>query len=227
MEKVSLKGRRNQYEDELLERLRECVPEPVHVTITADRGFGDQKRYEQIRTLGFHYVIRFRQDILLTTEFGEQKPAIEWLHASGRARMLAIPSNNAEKFAEKRLLPHEPLEAALYLHRRSLFDKVQLVYYDTTSTYFECDEPGDEPELYGLRQKGYSRDLRPDRRQIVIGLAVDQNGLPIASDVHSGETNDGVTVVPMLTRLRSLGLSRVVWVADRHSVRVPATTDGR
>jgi hypothetical protein len=110
---------------------------------------------------------------------------------------------------------HEPLEAALYLHRRSLFDKVQLVYYDTTSTYFECDEPGDEPEMYGLRQKGYSRDLRPDRRQIVIGLAVDQNGLPIASDVHSGETNDSVTVVPMLTRLRSLGLSRVVWVADR------------
>jgi Transposase DDE domain len=88
VEKVSLKGRRNQYEDELLERLRECIPEPVHVTITADRGFGDQKRYEQIRTLGFHYVIRFRQDILLTTEFGEQKPAIEWLHASGRARML-------------------------------------------------------------------------------------------------------------------------------------------
>jgi transposase len=110
---------------------------------------------------------------------------------------------------------HEPLEAALYLHRRSLFDKVQLVYYDTTSTYFECDEPGDEPEMYGLRQKGYSRDLRPDRRQIVIGLAVDQNGLPIVSDVHSGETSDTVTVVPMLTRLRSLGLSRVVWVADR------------
>jgi transposase len=110
---------------------------------------------------------------------------------------------------------HESLEAALYLHRRSLFDKVELVYYDTTSTYFECDEPGDEPEAYGLRQKGYSRDLRPDRRQIVIGLAVDQNGLPIASDVFSGETGDNVTVLPMLTRLRTLGLSRVVWVADR------------
>jgi Transposase DDE domain len=88
VEKATLKGRRNQYEDQLLETLRECIPAPVHVTITADRGFGDQKRYEQIRTLGFHYVIRFRQDILLTTEFGEQKPAIEWLHASGRARML-------------------------------------------------------------------------------------------------------------------------------------------
>ena len=43
----------------------------------------------------------------------------------------------------------------------------ELAYYDTTSTYLECDEPGDEPAQYGLRQRGYSRDLRPDSRQIV------------------------------------------------------------
>ncbi len=110
---------------------------------------------------------------------------------------------------------HEELEAALYAHRRSLFDRVELVYYDTTSTYFECDEAGDEPEEYGLRQRGYSRDLRPGSKQIVIGLAVDQQGLPIASDVHSGDTNDSVTVVPMIERLKAMGLRRVVWVADR------------
>jgi len=110
---------------------------------------------------------------------------------------------------------HEPLEAALYAHRRTLFDRVELVYYDTTSTYFECDEPGDEPAEYGLRQRGYSRDLRPDRKQIVIGLAVDQQGLPIASDVYSGDTNDALTVVPMLERLKAMGLRNVVWVADR------------
>jgi hypothetical protein len=110
---------------------------------------------------------------------------------------------------------HEDLEAALYAHRRSLFDRVELVYYDTTSTYFECDEPGDEPEHYGLRQRGYSRDLRPGSKQIVIGLAVDQQGLPIASDVYSGDTNDAVTVLPMIERLKAMGLRRVVWVADR------------
>ena len=86
--KSTLKGHRNRYESELLDELRECIPETVDVTLTADRGFGDQKRYEQIRTLGMHYVIRFRQDILLTTEFGDQKPAVEWLHPNGRARML-------------------------------------------------------------------------------------------------------------------------------------------
>jgi hypothetical protein len=110
---------------------------------------------------------------------------------------------------------HEELEAALYAHRRSLFDRVELVYYDTTSTYFECDEAGDEPTEYGLRQRGHSRDLRPDRKQIVLGLAVDQQGLPIASDVYSGDTGDAVTVVPMLDRLRRLGLRKVMWVADR------------
>jgi len=110
---------------------------------------------------------------------------------------------------------HEPLEEALYAHRRTLFDRVELVYYDTTSTYFECDESGDEPVEYGLRQRGYSRDERPDRKQIVIGLAVDQQGLPIASDVHSGDTSDALTVVPMLERLKRMGLRRILWVADR------------
>jgi len=88
VDKSTLKGRRNQYEDELLDMLRQCIPDSVRVTITADRGFGDQKRYEQVRALGFHYTIRFRQDILLTDEKGEQKPAIEWMHPNGRARML-------------------------------------------------------------------------------------------------------------------------------------------
>ena len=85
--KSTLKGRRNRYEDELLEMLRDCVPKSVTVTILADRGFGDQKRYEHCRLLEFHYAIRFRQDILLTDPTGKQAPAIEWLHPSGRARM--------------------------------------------------------------------------------------------------------------------------------------------
>ena len=88
VDKSTLLGRRNYYEDDLLEMLRQCIADSVKVTIVADRGFGDQKRYEHIRSLGFQYAIRFRQDILLTDEFGEQKPAIEWLHSSGRARML-------------------------------------------------------------------------------------------------------------------------------------------
>jgi hypothetical protein len=86
--KSTLKGRRNTYEDELLERLHQAVPENVRVTILADRGFGDQKRYEHLRRLDFDFVIRFREAILLSDQWGESKPASEWVPASGRATRL-------------------------------------------------------------------------------------------------------------------------------------------
>lgn len=86
--KSALARKRNRWEDELLEQLRAVIPESCHVTILADRGFGDQKRYKHIRSLNFDYIIRFRQDILVTDQFGDQKPAIEWLRKNGHARML-------------------------------------------------------------------------------------------------------------------------------------------
>ena len=86
--KSTLEGKRNAYEDEVLECLRDALPEDVKVCILADRGFGDQKRYEQLTQLGFDYVIRFRQDILVANEFGDQRRAIDWLPESGRATRL-------------------------------------------------------------------------------------------------------------------------------------------
>ena len=86
--KSTLEGRRNGYEDEVLECLKASLPEGVRATIIADRGFGDRKRYEQLTGLGFDFVVRFRQDILLTEEFGDQRPASQWLHETGRARLL-------------------------------------------------------------------------------------------------------------------------------------------
>jgi hypothetical protein len=86
--KSTLEGQRNRYEDEVLEALKEALAPGVRVMILADRGFGDQKRYEFLRQLGFDYTIRFRQDILVTDQWGEQRPAVQWLHDSGRARLL-------------------------------------------------------------------------------------------------------------------------------------------
>jgi hypothetical protein len=86
--KSTLEGRRNGYEDEVLECLKAALPEGVRAMIIADRGFGDQKRYEQLTALGFDFVVRFRQDILVTDEFGEQRPAGAWMHQTGRARLL-------------------------------------------------------------------------------------------------------------------------------------------
>jgi len=86
--KSTLEGKRNAYEDEVLETLKAALPEGVRATILADRGFGDQKRYEHLLGLGFDFLVRFRQDILVADQFGDQRPAVEWLHKTGRARLL-------------------------------------------------------------------------------------------------------------------------------------------
>lgn len=92
VEKAELEGQRNRHEDRLLEALRDCMPEGVRVTVLADRAFGDQKRYEQLSSLGFDYVIRFREVITVSDQWGNSKPASEWLPKSGRATLLKDPA---------------------------------------------------------------------------------------------------------------------------------------
>jgi Transposase DDE domain len=86
--KEELTNRRNDYEDACLRRLSELVPPGCHVTILADRGFGDQKLFAFLGELGFDYVIRFRGNIHVANADGQTKPAIEWVGKAGRARKL-------------------------------------------------------------------------------------------------------------------------------------------
>jgi hypothetical protein len=86
--KSQLAGHRAEYEDELLERLHEVVPDDVHVTIVADRGFADQLLYRMIVEMGWNYIIRFKKNILVRSADGEQKPASAWLGRGGRMRVL-------------------------------------------------------------------------------------------------------------------------------------------
>jgi hypothetical protein len=86
--KSELKDRRNHYEDEVIERLHELVAENVGVTVLADRGFGDQSRYSHLGGLGWTFVIRFRENILVESAEGESKTAAEWVPSNGRPRML-------------------------------------------------------------------------------------------------------------------------------------------
>ena len=86
--KDELKKQRNDFEDAGLRRLADLVPSGCHVTILADRGFGDQKLFPFLDTLGFGYVIRFRGNIHVTAADGQSKPAAEWVGKGGRARTL-------------------------------------------------------------------------------------------------------------------------------------------
>lgn len=86
--KSALKGVRNEVEDTVLLRLRELIAPEVKVTILADRGFADQKLYALLGQLGFEYVVRFRQCIIVTNQQGERRTAAQWVPASGRALRL-------------------------------------------------------------------------------------------------------------------------------------------
>jgi transposase len=89
--------------------------------------------------------------------------------------------------------------------------EVDLLFFDTTSTYVERDEEDEE----GLRRYGYSRDNRPDLPQVVIGLAVTKEGIPVRCWVLPGNTQDVTTVEKVKKDLSGWKLSRCVWVMDR------------
>jgi len=107
---------------------------------------------------------------------------------------------------------------AVYWSTATLLDlEVDLLFFDTTSTYFETDEP-DEPSEgapKGFRAYGHSKDHRPDLPQVVIGLAVTRTGIPIRVWTWPGNGNDQALIRQVKQDLRAWRLGRVVWVADR------------
>lgn len=104
----------------------------------------------------------------------------------------------------------DEIEEDLFANTRDLFTDLQLVFFDTTSIYFEG--------LGGVAmgQYGYSKDHRPDLRQIVVGIVLDNTGTPICSEILPGNTTDVKTLVPVAQRLKHrFGIERVCIVADR------------
>lgn len=90
---------------------------------------------------------------------------------------------------------------------------LRLCCYDLTSTYFEA-AAGDE--RFTSKRFGYSRDHRGDRPQVMIGLLVTGDGVPIAHHVFPGNTNDATTLSGVLTDLQErFGVGRIAVVADR------------
>lgn len=109
------------------------------------------------------------------------------------------------------LLEHEAaIQKEVFFATADLFNlEVDLLFFDTTSVYVECEEEG------GIRQYGYSKDKRPDLPQVVIGLAVTKEGLPVRCWVLPGNTQDMTTVERIKTDLLGWKLGRCIWVLDR------------
>jgi transposase len=106
----------------------------------------------------------------------------------------------------------EEIQKEVFFATDDLFRlEVDLLFFDTTSTYVERDEEDEG----GLKRYGHSKDHRPDRPQIVIGLAVTKEGIPVRCWVLPGNTQDMTMVERVKKDLAGWKLSRCIWVMDR------------
>jgi transposase len=102
------------------------------------------------------------------------------------------------------------VEERLFLLNRHLFSGLDLVFFDTTSIYFE----GAGGETIG--ERGFSKDHRPDLNQMVVGAVLDENGRPLCCEMWPGNTTDVKTLIPVVKRIRDrFNVSKFCIVADR------------
>jgi hypothetical protein len=102
------------------------------------------------------------------------------------------------------------IEEALFAQTRELFTSLELVFFDTTSIYFE----GEGGETLG--QYGHSKDHRGDLRQMVAAVVLDGQGRPICCELWPGNTTDVRTLLPVIDRLKErFHITSICIVADR------------
>ena len=143
--------------------------------------------------------------------------AEDWYRKTALEDILGVPSehlddNRLYRTLDK-LLPHkEDFEKHLKQRYGELFDiDYDLLLYDVTSTYFEglCES---NPQA----KRGYSRDHRPDCKQVCIALVVTRDGIPLGYEVFAGNRTDVTTVEEMVGTMEArFGVAKRIWVMDR------------
>ena len=141
----------------------------------------------------------------------------QWYEQSAMGDLLGADFALAQKDTlyrclDKLLVHKAALFSFLQQRWKSLFGAdFEVLLYDLTSTYFECDPPE-----AGKRRFGYSRDKRSDCVQVVIALVVTPDGLPLAYEVMAGNTSDKTTLRDFIARIEAqYGTARRTWVMDR------------
>lgn len=104
------------------------------------------------------------------------------------------------------------IEESIFFDQRDLFSGLDLVFFDTTSIYFE-GQGGT------IGKRGFSKDHRPDLNQMVVGAIIDDKGKPVCCEMWPGNTTDVKTLIPVTDRVRNrFGISNFCIVADRGMV---------
>ncbi len=160
-------------------------------------------------------------NVLIISRFCEPSSELhiaeEFYRKSALSDLLGIPDediydNRLYRALDKLLGHKDALQRHLKERLGDLFDiRYDILLYDVTSSYFE-GEVSNNPQA----QHGYSRDSRPDCKQVCIGLVVTKEGIPLGYELFEGNRHDSTTVETIIEKMELLyGKSDRVWIMDR------------
>lgn len=221
----------------------DAVSAPVHVNVSKlqlerNRRFGDVwMAWKLWQALGLDEWLAVRMPrgraavpwdvmaaVLVIARFcapsSELQIAEDWYRRTALDDLLGLPEEkvNDDRLyrALDRLLPYkDELEQHLRGRLGTLFKlDYDLLLYDVTSTYFEGQAKSNE-----LAARGYSRDHRPDCKQVCIGLVVTREGYPLGYEIFPGNKHDSSTLQEIVKRMEQrYGSAERIWVVDRGMV---------
>jgi len=139
---------------------------------------------------------------------------LELHHLYRAMAFLGSPLKDAELVLGRPRCVKDEIEEGLFDRRRDLFTEVDLVFFDTTSIYFE----GQGGRTLG--RYGHSKDHRPDLKQMIVGIALDSRGWPLCCEMWPGNTTDVKTLPVIVERMKQkFRVRRICIIADRGMIR--------
>jgi hypothetical protein len=134
----------------------------------------------------------FRIDGAEELELHQLYRAMGWL-----GEEIGLPSSHGKAAWSARRTTKDRIEELLFARRRDLFTSLSVLFFDTTSIYFE----GEGGESLG--QRGHSKDHRPDLNQMVVGAALDEEGRPVACELLPGNATDVKKLLPVIKGIQA------------------------
>jgi transposase len=194
----------------------------VYLALALWRGLGLEELCEQVMPAGQERIAWAKMAaVLVTARFCEPSSELhiaeDWYRRTALCDLLQLGEEDVNKDrlyrGLDRLLIHKTaLEAHLSKRCGELFAiENEVLLYDVTSTYFEG-----LAEANRQAQRGYSRDHRPDCKQVLIALVVTFDGFPLGYEVFPGNTHDAKTLQTIVDTMEARhGVLGRVWIADR------------
>src|SRR6476646_3349605 len=194
----------------------------VYLALALWRGAGLEDLCERLLPIGKERIAWAKMvAVLVAARFCEPSSELhiaeDWYRRTALSDLLQLRDEEVNKDRLYRGLDHllaykAELEAHLSKRRGELFAvQNEVLLYDVTSTYFEG-----QAEANPLARRGYSRDHRPDCKQVCIALVVTFDGFPLGYEVFAGNTHDSRTLQTIVATMEARhGMLGRVWITDR------------